>query len=158
MSCRKRVVDRDDIPFDIDTPEGMYWQFHWGIAPCGEHEAFGPDGMPPRVAQLGQLVEIKLARGDSYEPPPSVEAAITTDKAGRRLYVVSDEPLDLRGVIRGGEIEAIAYRTYKAGDGDTVYEHAFEGQRPALGFDSTGHPVIRRNGSDYHVTWRGIEE
>lgn len=156
--CRRRVVGRDDIPFDIDTPEGMYWQFHWGIAPCGEREAIGPDGMPRRVAQLGELLEIKFSRGDSWEPPADAGAVLTTDKSGQRLYIATDRPLDARRLVRGGEIEAIAYRTYKHGDGDTAYEHAFEGsERPALGFDASGHPTIRRNGSGYHITWRGIE-
>lgn len=144
-------------PFDLARARLAYWGFHWGRPPDREFAVVGPRRVH-RVPlwQLGTLVGLEL-RGvdDVWVRRGTVHLA--SDRFGRDLYLVARGrigALPPRGLL-SARIGAVRYRTNKDG-GNDVWRHAFEGTRPVLALDAGGWPVIRRAGSAYAITWRGI--
>lgn len=132
----------------------MFWEFHWGRPPRRELRVRGPRGVPGAVAQLGTLVALEL-RGNHIEWPSRGTIHLATNRFGDELFLAASNGVRCDRRVHTGRIVAIRYRTNK-GDGDEVWRHAFEGRRPCLALDDQGWPVIRRAGSRFRVTWRGI--
>lgn len=130
----------------------VYRDAHWGIEATRELQMRGPAGVPKVTVQLGALVDIELVNGALVRPQGRVHLAF--DEAGRRLFLLANDKLQHEGP--GGRIEAITYRT-KKDDGGQVFRHAFDQPGPVLAVNKDGWPVIRRGGSKFKITWRGIE-
>lgn len=137
----------------------MYWAFHWGIAARREFPVLAPRGAPRALAELGELVRLELVGGGVVEPrggrgrPGPVWLA--TDDGGGGLWLVARGGVVLDQGAPLGRIVAVSYRTRKD-SGGTRWRHAFEGTLPELVVDADGVPRIRRAGSRFRVTWRGI--
>ena len=141
-----------DPSFELSGARRMYWAFHWGMPPRRNVRMLGPRGIPDAVAQLGALVALELASGARLVPAGRVQLA--TDSHGRALYLVAREDISLPPGTATGRLRAIEYRTNK-GRRTEVWRHDFDA-RPLLAVDDHGWPVIRRAGSKFRVTWRGI--
>ena len=139
--------------FDLHAARVTYWSFHWGLPPGRVLRVRGPRGVPHAVAQLGALVALELDGG--YWVWPRGRVHLATGRFGRELYLVAAGGCVPGEGWRAGRVVAVRYRTNK-GDGAAVWRHAFEGTRPRLELDRDGFPVIRRSGSGFRVTWRGI--
>ena len=130
----------------------MHWEFHWGLPKTARSRRMqGPRGIPAAVAQLAVLEALELASGEEVKPAGQVHLA--TDAQGQALYLVA--PGGVRCECPTGRIEAIRYRTRKD-DGGTRWRHEFSRPLPLLTRNRDGAPVIRRAGSRFRVTWRGI--
>lgn len=140
--------------FDLEAERALYWRFHWGRPARQQLRARGPRGIPAGVAQLGTLVALELA-GGAWVWPGQGTVHLATDRHGRSLFLCATAGVVADDKVRAGRIVAIRYRTNK-GDGAAIWRHEFEGRRPLFTFDDDGHPVIRRAGSRFRVTWRGI--
>ncbi len=143
----------DDHVFDLHAARRMFWEFHWGLPPGRELRMGGPRGVPGATAQLGTLVALETVRGMVW--PAEGRVHLATDRYGRRLFLLARDGIVVDRHSPAGRLVAIRYRTNK-GDGSAVWRHAFEGTRPVFGPDRDGWPVIRRAGSQFRVTWRGI--
>jgi hypothetical protein len=141
---------------DTHEAAGFYERMHWGRRAKRTLLCVGPKGMPETVAELGHLVDLKLVGGQVVAIRSGC-VRLVTDTEGEGLYLVSETGLQLDPATPTGRIASIAYRTAKGMDtGRPIYEHAFEGRRPELAIDAEGFPIIRRAGSRFRVTWRGI--
>ena len=143
--------------FDLRAARRQYWLLHWGVPSGRELRARAPRGTPPVVAALGALVDLELRRGrgavSRWRPDRPVHLA--TDAAGRALYLLAPGGVTLPADWAPVRIVAVTYDTHKASE-DAHWRHAFEGTRPRLERDRDGCAVIRRRGSRFRVTWRGI--
>lgn len=139
--------------FDLEAARRMFWEFHWGLPSGRELELLGPRGVPAVTAQLGTLVAVETVGGMVW--PKSGRIHLATDRHGKRLFLLSRDGIAVDRHTPAGRVVAIRYRTNK-GDGSAVWRHEFEGTRPVFGPDRDGWPVIRRAGSGFRVTWRGI--
>ena len=148
---------RPDDGFDLRAARRQYWLLHWGLPPDRELRVEAPRGTPPVVAALGTLVnlELRIARGPVSRWWPDQVVHLATDAAGRALFLLSAGGVTLPDGWARARIVAVTYDTNKAGD-DAHWRHAFEGTRPCLERDRDGCAVIRRRGSRFRVTWRGI--
>lgn len=118
---------------------------------------------PARLAQLGDLIEIKLVGGRTLKPNPS---RYKLTAANGRLWIAGGKfakanPKAAANEINPlGEIDHVVYRTHKPHHGDapgTHYIHKLgeeTGHRPLLCVDREGFPVIR--GGKYKIEARGI--
>lgn len=141
-------------PFDLGRARLAYWAFHWGQPPDRELEVLGPRGVPIPVWQLGQLVGLELRCGEDIWVPRG-RVHLASDQHGHRLYLVAGGRIVVPRGPLPDRVLAIRYRTNKDG-GNDVWRHAFEGTRPVCALDAGGWPVIRRAGSRFRITWRGI--
>lgn len=142
-----------DPTFDaVDQAARLHWQFHWGLPRTSRARRMqGPRGIPAAVAQLAVLEALELANGEEVKPAGQVHLA--TDTKGHALYLVA--PGGVRCECPTGRIHAVRYRTRKDAGGDR-WRHEFDRPQPVLARNVEGAPVIRRAGSRYRVTWRGI--
>jgi hypothetical protein len=142
-----------DPVFEALKPErDMYWRFHWGIPPTRAFRVEGPRGVPPALAQLAEFKNFELVNGGLIKPSGRVHLA--TDAKGQNLYLVARNPVRHEG--GGGRIHAVTYKTKKDAGGQ-LFRHEFTQPGPIFTKDRDGAPVIRRAGSGFRVTWRGIE-
>lgn len=150
-------MSRNPPPFDLAGARLAYWAFHWGRPPDRVLRVLGPRGVRVPVWQLGSLVGLELRSGEDVWVGRGL-VHLAADRHGERLFLVSERPI--RALSPPGllpdRVSAIRYRTNKDGGAD-LWRHAFEGVRPILATDAHGWPVLRRAGSAYRVTWRGIE-
>jgi hypothetical protein len=118
---------------------------------------------PAKVAQLGDLIEIKLVGMTPIKLNP---ASTKLCAANGRLWIVGKRFAKASNAAKAneinpiGEIDHVVYRTHKPHHGDapgTHYIHKLgeeTGQRPLLCVDKEGFPVIR--GGAYKIEARGI--
>lgn len=149
-------MSRNPPAFDLLRAKLRFWAFHWGTPPDETLEVLGPRGVPTAVWQLGQLVGFELAGGVDARVWRG-DVRLAADRYARNLYLVGPAPIVVPAGALPRRVRAIRYRTNKGYDGEYVYRHEFEGVRPVLALDDRGWPVLRRAGSGYRITWRGIE-
>ena len=119
-----------------------------------------PDGTPANTWQLGRLDGF-FVRGGVYVAAPH-GTYLASDRHGRDLYFLRQgSPWALGCEFAAVRAVAIVYWSNKASRAHKPFEHTFGeggGPRPRLEVDPEGLAVLRRRGSRYRVTWRGIED
>jgi hypothetical protein len=154
-----------------------YEEFH-GTSPDYVDEYHEPSPRPSTLAELGDLIELKVKRPTGWKwgefdfTGRGVKLASTS--SGTQLYLIGGNQKISRGelthlgadnkkeLIDLGEATYIAYRTRKAlVDGKlATYEHCFgevSGVRPRLMYDRRGPaPRIYFSGGEYRVEAPGI--
>jgi hypothetical protein len=118
---------------------------------------------PARLAQLGDLIELKLADGQVLKPNPK---RFKLCAANGKLWIVGGKFAKPNPAAKTNEINPIArishvvYGTRKPHHGDHKYTHYIHrlgedsGKRPLLAVDRDGFPIIR--GGNYKIEARGI--
>lgn len=118
---------------------------------------------PKRLAQLGDLVELKLANGTVINPSSN---RFKLCAANGKLWIAGGKFAKPNPKAKANEINPIAdivhvvYGTRKPHHGDNAYTHYIHklgeesGKRPILAVDREGFPVIR--GGNYKIEARGI--
>ena len=118
---------------------------------------------PARVAQLGDLIELRLVGGKVIKPNPK---RFKLCAANGKLWIAGGKFAKPNPKAAANEINPIAeishvvYGTRKPHHGDNAYTHYIHklgeesGKRPLLTVDREGFPVIR--GGNYKIEARGI--
>ncbi|MDI1240382.1 MAG: hypothetical protein PSX80_00500 [bacterium] len=118
---------------------------------------------PAKLAQLGDLIEIKLVGGQILTPNPS---RYKLTAANGKLWIAGGKFAKANPAAKANEInplgliDHVVYRTHKPHHGDAPNTHYIHklgeetGHRPLLCVDREGFPVIR--GGKYKIEARGI--
>lgn len=144
-------------------PRSRTYEMFQGRKPTGVKRMQVSEHAPARVAQLGDLVEIKLVGQPPIKfNPGRVKLAAAHGKlwiVGKR-FARPDASQPATVVNPVGEIDHVVYGTRKPHHGDHAYTHYIHklgeesGRRPLLCVDRLGFPVIR--GGNYKIEARGI--
>lgn len=156
---KKRAIRKNPAK----VPHSRTFEMFQGRKPTNAKAMLVSNHAPARLAQLGDLVEIKL---HGKAPIKFNGKKFKLCAANRKLWIAGGKfaktnPAGAANELNPmGAIDHVVYGTYKPHHGDNVYTHYIHrlgeetGQMPLLCVDREGFPVIR--GGKYKIEARGI--
>ncbi len=136
----------------------LYHELQWGRLPRERVGVHVPRGVPRHTAQLGLLDHLVLVDGREVRWPGARLTVGVPPGGGRRaLYIQGAAALLVPQAARRVRIRKVVYVTAKGRRPNQRFHHTFLGTLPMLDAYAGGEARIRREGSIYTVTERGIE-